>query len=127
MSVVKLVFLVIFNIMGTFISRKLHSGVEGKRKHNLWSVVIDLLMKSTSDLSFSGLAKHVNSYKLKKVSRREFEGYGRCVGSMEGSTLAFVRAAGRMFRKVASKFSGNIIFIHYPHAVNPNSGLLPND
>lgn len=63
MSVVTLRFLVIFHIMGMSNSRNLCSGVKGKRKANLWGVVIDLFIRSSSELSFSGLAKQVNSYK----------------------------------------------------------------
>lgn len=68
-SVVTLMLLVIFNIRGMSISRNLCSRVEGRRKDNLWGVVIDLLIESTSDLSFSGLAKHINSYKLKSFKK----------------------------------------------------------
>lgn len=50
-----------FNFVGMSSSRSLCSGVEGKRKDNLWVVVIDSLIRSCSELSFSGLAKQVNS------------------------------------------------------------------
>lgn len=50
-------------------SRSLCSGVEGKRKDNLWVVVIDSLIRSSSELSFSGLAKQVSSYKLTSLKK----------------------------------------------------------
>lgn len=61
-SVVTLRFLVIFKIIGMSNSRNLCSGAKRKREANLWGVVIDLFIRSSSELSFSGLAKQVNSY-----------------------------------------------------------------
>ena len=61
--------LVILSIMGMFISGNLRSAVEGKITNSLWGVGIDLLIKSSSELSFSGLAKHVNNYKLRSLKK----------------------------------------------------------
>lgn len=64
MSVAVLMFPVMFNTMACPFQGAYVLGWKGKGD-NLWGRVTDLLIKGNSELSFSGLAKHTNSHKLR--------------------------------------------------------------
>lgn len=95
-SVVTLMFLVMFNIMGMSSSRNLCSGVKGKRRDNLWGVVIDLLIRSSSELSFSGLAKQVNSYKRTSLKKGIWRLWKKCGKYQLFNSIDSLRAADRV-------------------------------